>query len=274
MADPQRWQLARDLARRLGQREGSSAPAGRTVFEALIRAPSHPTFGQILQHLGPRISSPELAEEILHELWRAGFVAQIEDPRAGTRYDLRTGPHYHFRCESCGAFSDLPVESFVLQDKAGHEIHELSVVAEGICSTCRKRAPLASASLPSLRILTGYLAVSDAEGLEAACLLPRGGAAEPACRRCFLALAAVLQRPVLRAALDRLLELRLADEAVPFVAKSLSSLAETLAARPDDWPRETLLALLWSVCRRDESHYRKLEERIAAAVQRNAEWKL
>ncbi len=147
-------------------------------------------------------------------------------------------------------------------------------MAEGTCPDCRRRAPLACASTRSLRLLTGYLAVVDAEGLEAAGLLPRGGAAEPACARCLLALAAVLQRPALRAALDRLLDERLGASAAPFADACLSQLAETLASRPQDWSRDTGVALLFSVARRDESHYRKLEDRVAAALEKSGTWTL
>lgn len=103
--------------RQLGEARPATPLEREAVVDALSRGPSHPTLGQILRRLGSRISSPERTEEILEELWRIGRVGRIPDPRAGTRYDLRTGPHCHFRCRTCGVFRDLRLESCVLHEE-------------------------------------------------------------------------------------------------------------------------------------------------------------
>lgn len=183
-----------------------------------------------------------------------------------TRYDLRSEPRYHFHCATCGAFSDLPIESFVLKGDAGHELHELSIVAEGVCKVCVQGGRLARASTASLRLLTSYLAVVSPAALEAAELLPAGASREPACVRGYLALAALLRRPHLRGALDVLLDARLGTFAMRFADASLSTLAEAFVNEAGQWPRETLLALLWTVVRRGDGYYEPLEQRVANAL--------
>ena len=260
-------ELKDELLRRLRERGAALTPERKAVVEALAGSPSHPTLGQVLSHVDARVPSAELATEILEELWQIGLVARIADPREGTRYDLRVGPHYHFRCASCGAFSDLPVESFVLRDATGHQIRELSVIAEGVCRDCTETAPLARALTSSLRQLTGFLALCDPVGLRDASLLPAGALQERACVRSFLALAAALDGPHQRRALDELLSRRLARWAKPFRGRALAQLAADFASRSDGWPRQQLLALLWTVARQSDSPFRKLEERVSAALE-------
>ncbi|MGH9456601.1 MAG: Fur family transcriptional regulator [Thermoanaerobaculia bacterium] len=103
----------------------------------------HPTAEQILQ--GVRRGIPGIG---LATIYRNLDVLVADGRLSRTvhegvaRYEARTDPHPHFRCERCGAVTDVDLDVAPLLRAAarrtGGEISAVEVEVRGVCARCRE----------------------------------------------------------------------------------------------------------------------------------------
>jgi len=130
-------------------------------------------------------------------------------------------------------------------------------------------APTLDAAEPrSLRLLVGHFVACDRPALERAGLLPPGPTRPRACAAVFQTLARLLHFADARRVFDDLARAALGEAAAGFTDASLGALAERFAREGSRWPRTTLVALLWSLARRPEERFRRLERRVADRLER------
>lgn len=127
---------------------------------------------------------------------------------------------------------------------------------------------LEAAEPRSLRLLVGHLVARDRPALERAGLLPEGPPRPQACAAVFQTLARLLRFADARRVFDEVAGARLGTAAAGFTDASLHVLAERFAREAHRWPRTTLVALLWSLARRPEERFRRLERRVADRLER------
>lgn len=153
-------------------------------------------------------------------------------------------------------------------------------MSESLRSPCPApiSAPLSAAACSldaaeprSLRLLVGHFVACDRPALERAGLLPSDDPARPrACAAVFQTLGRLLHFADARRVFDELARARLGDAAAGFTDASLGALAERFARTASGWSRTTLVALLWSLARRPEERFRRLERRVADRLERCA----
>lgn len=80
----------------------------RAILRCLLRHREHPTTAQIAGSIG-KSGSASLATVYNNLALFAdlGIVHAVRAPDGEVRWDLRTGPHHHMTCESCGHISDI-----------------------------------------------------------------------------------------------------------------------------------------------------------------------
>jgi Fur family peroxide stress response transcriptional regulator len=122
--------------------------------EAILRivrgTACHPTaewvYGQVKRDI-PGISLGTVYRN-LRLLTDSGELCSFEGAGGVSRYDGRTSPHYHFRCERCGALMD--VEEPVDQDldrrvalRTGLRVRCHVLEFRGYCTDCRQSEAVA-----------------------------------------------------------------------------------------------------------------------------------
>src|SRR5436305_8145906 len=100
-----------DLRRALGRAGWRCTRQRQAVFAYLRRADNHPTAEQVFAAVRPALPSISLATvyKALEALVDAGLAARIAAGAGPARYDGRSEPHYHLRCEDTGEVRDLPL---------------------------------------------------------------------------------------------------------------------------------------------------------------------
>jgi Fe2+ or Zn2+ uptake regulation protein len=81
------------------------------VFACLHAAHGHPTADQVFAAVRRRMPNISLATvyKALEALVDAGLANRIAGDHGPTRYDGRSEPHYHLRCQQTGEVIDLPL---------------------------------------------------------------------------------------------------------------------------------------------------------------------
>jgi Fe2+ or Zn2+ uptake regulation protein len=81
------------------------------VFAYLRTASGHPTAEQVFAAVRRRMPNISLATvyKALDALVDAGLANRIAGDHGPTRYDGRSEPHYHLRCQHSGEVIDLPL---------------------------------------------------------------------------------------------------------------------------------------------------------------------
>ena len=90
-----------------------STPQRRLVLQAVSELEGHPSAEEIYQRasqIWPGIGRATVYR-CLKLLVAEVRLRRVGLPDAADRYDRQTRPHYHLRCERCGALIDLPVRS-------------------------------------------------------------------------------------------------------------------------------------------------------------------
>lgn len=116
------------------------------IYQAVRDSRAHPTAEMVFQQIrpeNPRLSLGTVYRN-LNLLAEEGLLTRMPFPVE--RYDSRTHPHCHLRCEKCGAVSDLELAytpeldaaAAALCPEAG--IHRHDLVFYGLCSQCREEA--------------------------------------------------------------------------------------------------------------------------------------
>ena len=83
------------------------------VFAYLRSVDTHPTAEQVFAAVRRAIRNISLATvyNALEALVEAGLAARLADDAGGpVRYDGRSQPHYHLRCQRTGQVRDLPLD--------------------------------------------------------------------------------------------------------------------------------------------------------------------
>jgi len=139
--------------------------------------------------------------------------------------------------------------------------------------------PLAHASLPSLRLLAGFLVCQsrlttrgsprDAADVVLAAVLPPG---VPVCRALPALVGRARRSPAVRRAIDRWLDRELGPAAASYAALSPFELAGLWARERDRLRGRALAAFLWTLARRDDLPGRRLAARVAAGLESRDLW--
>jgi Fe2+ or Zn2+ uptake regulation protein len=81
------------------------------VFAYLRASDCHPTAEQVFAAVRQQLPHISLATvyKALEALVDAGLAGRIADSNGPARYDGRSEPHYHLRCERTGQVRDLPL---------------------------------------------------------------------------------------------------------------------------------------------------------------------
>ena len=124
-----------------------STPQRRLVMQAVSELEGHPSAEEIYLRavqLCPGIGRATVYR-CLKLLVLEGRLRRVGLSDAADRYDRKTQPHYHLRCERCGALIDLAVPYLAgLDANVGRhtqfEIHRHILIFEGLCPDCRQRA--------------------------------------------------------------------------------------------------------------------------------------
>jgi len=110
------------------------------VLEYLVQNRCHPTVEKIFSELHKDM--PTLSKTTVYNTLRllqeSGLVKVITIEDNETRYDIDTETHGHFKCESCGAIFDFPVDmdSLIPEDLSRFRINEKDVYFRGLCPEC------------------------------------------------------------------------------------------------------------------------------------------
>ncbi len=113
------------------------------VLEYLCRHPSHPTADELYTALKGDIAtlSKTTVYNTLRVLADSGLVKALSIEGNETRYDLKDREHGHFKCLSCGAVMDVPMDMAALVPGAlsGWDVRETDVFFKGVCPQCAAR---------------------------------------------------------------------------------------------------------------------------------------
>ena len=128
------------------------------------------------------------------------------------------------------------------------------------------QAPFASTSLAALRLLAGFVLISEETAGGRATLLAHAGAegARP-CRALAAVLGALHRHACMHGVLDGILAATLGREGRRYAGLSPAELEACWRLGRDSFEGRALAALLWQVARRPEPALRALESEIASA---------
>ncbi|WMJ78868.1 MULTISPECIES: Fur family transcriptional regulator [unclassified Sedimentibacter] len=110
------------------------------ILEYLTQNHNHPTADQIYNGLHDEVPtlSKTTVYNTLNSLTEAGIVRVITIEDNETRYDITTGNHGHFKCESCGNIYDfnIDIDSLESNELKGFKIDNKNVYFKGLCPQC------------------------------------------------------------------------------------------------------------------------------------------
>ncbi len=100
-----------DVRRALEQAGWRYTRQRQAVLVCLRTANEHPTAEQVFASVRRHMPNISLATvyKALDALVDAGLANRIAGDHGPTRYDGRSEPHYHLRCQNSGAVIDLPL---------------------------------------------------------------------------------------------------------------------------------------------------------------------
>ncbi len=116
------------------------------ILNCVRSTTEHPTAEMVYQWLKP--VSPNLSRGTVYRnlnlLAEEGLLERMPFPVE--RYDARTEPHAHFRCQRCGQVSDLDFPYQPELDEAaarqcGGAVNNHSLLFYGVCAACADSAP-------------------------------------------------------------------------------------------------------------------------------------
>ena len=126
----------------------------RLIFEALKASVSHPTAYDIYAMVSERLPQISLATVYrnLDALCRSGEASCVDIAGAQRRFDGQATPHYHVRCASCGAVSNvdmarMPAVEDLAKSATDYRILGHSIDFAGVCPRCAEQT-IAQAAQP------------------------------------------------------------------------------------------------------------------------------
>lgn len=116
------------------------------ILDTLRATHTHPTADEVYELVRsalPNISLGTIYRNLDH-LTRHGEVRKVETPGGPARYDADLRPHYHVRCERCGAVDDLfapAIDTLPAPHTSDHgfAITNLKIEFTGQCPACRAK---------------------------------------------------------------------------------------------------------------------------------------
>lgn len=116
----------------------------QAILDAVLSSSEHPTAEQVLSRA--RASLPQISRATvyngLNQLVSEGMVRKIEYPGEPDRFDRRTLPHAHFRCDVCGRVFDYDERIELARAPCStneFEVTGFDIYLRGICKSCRER---------------------------------------------------------------------------------------------------------------------------------------
>jgi Fur family transcriptional regulator, peroxide stress response regulator len=115
------------------------------ILRVLRNTRAHPTADQIYDEVRkeiPNISKGTVYRN-LQVLEEDGAIAELHLDVTLSRYEVKQGSHYHFRCEKCGRVSDIdvPVDKDLdraAEKRTGLKISSHQLEFRGLCQECQK----------------------------------------------------------------------------------------------------------------------------------------
>ncbi len=117
-----------------------------SVMSFLMAHHEHPTAAEIFEavnRVDPR-SSRATTYNNLRDLVDAGLVRQVAAEGRAARYDAKDEQHHHFICDTCGGVEDLDFYAVPQPPAASlgkRVLHQVELIARGLCSECAKHKP-------------------------------------------------------------------------------------------------------------------------------------
>lgn len=119
-------------------------PQRAHIWRALAESGEHLSAEEIWAKVGDALPGVELSTiyRSLAALREAGLVVESRLPEGPALFEARASLHPHLVCKSCGGIShpEPEVGHRLLEaldaGSGGFEVHDLSVVARGICAAC------------------------------------------------------------------------------------------------------------------------------------------
>ena len=110
------------------------------IYEAVCATDTHPTAEMVYERLKPEMPRLSLGTVYrnLRQMAAEGRLMELEGPVA--RFDADLPPHAHFRCQRCGAVSDVDIPYDAALDALaagdGRIVRGHSLCFYGICPAC------------------------------------------------------------------------------------------------------------------------------------------
>jgi Fe2+ or Zn2+ uptake regulation protein len=113
------------------------------VYRFLSATVDHPTADEVYTAVRQEIADISLATvyKALETLVGCGLAAKLTYGDGSARYDFRTDDHFHLRCLSCGAVSDVRVEEVSgslpeIRPASGFRVEGYRLEVVGHCAAC------------------------------------------------------------------------------------------------------------------------------------------
>ncbi len=114
------------------------------IFAYLRSTESHPSAEDVLAAVRRKIPKVGLATVYrnLDALVQSGAVSRTTH-RNTSRYDIRTDPHHHFCCDSCGSITNIDARSEEVEiirkiaRRSRVRVTSVSLELKGLCRNCR-----------------------------------------------------------------------------------------------------------------------------------------
>ena len=110
------------------------------IYEAVCATDTHPTAEMVYERLKPEMPRLSLGTVYrnLRQMAAEGRLMELEGPVA--RFDADLSPHAHFRCQRCGAVSDVAIPYDAALDALaagdGRIVRGHNLCFYGICPAC------------------------------------------------------------------------------------------------------------------------------------------
>ncbi len=111
------------------------------IYDILTSTDIHPTADWIYEKAKKFIPNISLGTVYrnLNILKEEGKIIEIQDSKQ-SRFDAKTQPHYHFKCEKCGGLYDIEKEEVLIStnlEEKGYQLKDAFVILKGICYKCK-----------------------------------------------------------------------------------------------------------------------------------------
>ncbi len=111
------------------------------IYDYLATSEDHPTVDDIYAHLQREghLFSRATVYNTVKLFLKKGLIRTVRVEEKEMRFDAAPGFHAHFKCGNCGAILDIETERPRLKGHPDYEVHETSLVFEGLCPDCLEK---------------------------------------------------------------------------------------------------------------------------------------